>query len=65
QNHNATVNGYYAGNTQVTPNHSKRLTKLNADPNTLLTTATIPNQSVELKAKTIVAQENEEEEDGD
>ncbi|CAF3503699.1 unnamed protein product [Rotaria sp. Silwood1] len=67
QNHNAFFNGYPTNKPSV-PNQAKRPTKTTTDPNTLLTTATIPNQqitSVESKTKTIPAQENGENEEGD
>ncbi|CAF2931302.1 unnamed protein product [Rotaria sp. Silwood2] len=71
QNHNAFLNGYYPTNKPSGPNQFKQQTKTTTDPNTLLTTATIPNQqiaSVQSKTKTIPAREsgeNEEEEEED
>ncbi|CAF0732113.1 unnamed protein product [Adineta steineri] len=75
QNHNALANGNYPPRQQQQQpnlNQSKRPTKPNTDPNTLLTTASIPNQQIpttESKTKTVKAQENadeeEEEEDDD
>jgi hypothetical protein len=71
QSHNAAVNGYYLPKQQPIPNQSKRPTKPNTDPNTLLTTAPIPNQqitTIESKTKPINPPENgedDEEEDDD
>lgn len=65
------INGYYSVNKPAAPNQVKRPTRTNVDPNSLLTTATIPHQqitSVEAKTKTTPAQErgeNEEENDED
>jgi hypothetical protein len=62
------VNGYYPPKQQSAPTQPKRQTKTNTDPNTLLTTAPIPNQpiaSVEPKTKHVNAQENGEEEEDD
>jgi hypothetical protein len=66
QNHNILHNGYYPSKQQNIPNQSKRPTKPNTDPNTLLTTAPIPIQptiSSESKTKTTNAPEHDEEED--
>ena len=68
QTHNVLHNGYYPPKQQPIPNQPKRPTKPNTDPNTLLTTAPIPNQQItsnELKTKTVNAPEDEEDEDED
>lgn len=72
QSHNPMMNGYYPPKQQPAPNQSKKPTKSTTDPNTLLTTASVPNQQIltsESKTKTTHAAQNgegeEEEEDDD